>query len=49
MLEEMVIRNNLETSFPNIDETNNVFVYSPDNGNLWVKIKIPGEVMKLMT
>ena len=32
----------LETyySFPNIDETN-VFVYSPDNGNLWVKIKIP--------
>ena len=34
---------NLETyySFPNIDETNNIFVYSPDNGNLWVKIKIP--------
>ena len=34
---------NLETyySFPNIDETNNVFVYSPDNGNSWVKIKIP--------
>ena len=34
---------NLETyySFPNIDETNNVFVYSHDNGNLWVKIKIP--------
>ena len=34
---------NLETyySFPNIDETNNLFVYSPDNGNLWVKIKIP--------
>ena len=34
---------NLETyySFPNIDETNNVFVYSPDNSNLWVKIKIP--------
>ena len=32
---------NLETyySFPNIDETNNVFVYSPDNGNSWVKIK----------
>ena len=31
---------NLETyySFPNIDETNNVFVYSPDNGNSWVKI-----------
>ena len=26
---------NLKTyySFPNIDETNNVFVYSPDNGN----------------
>ena len=34
---------NFETyySFPNIDETNNVFVYSPDNGNSWVKIKIP--------
>ena len=34
---------NLETyySFPNIDESNNIFVYSPDNGNLWVKIKIP--------
>ena len=34
---------NLETcySFPNIDETNNVFVYSLDNGNSWVKIKIP--------
>ena len=33
---------NLETyySFPNIDESNNVFVYSPDNGNSWVKIKI---------
>ena len=32
---------NLETyySFPNIDETNNVFVYSPDNGNSWVKNK----------
>ena len=32
---------NLETyySFPNIDETNNVFVYSPDNGNSWVKKK----------
>ena len=34
---------NLETyySFPYIDETNNVFVYSPDNGNSWEKIKIP--------
>ena len=34
---------NLETyySFPNIDETNNIFVYSPDNGNSWEKIKIP--------
>ena len=34
---------NLETyySFPYIDETNNVFVYSLDNGNSWVKIKIP--------
>ena len=34
---------NLETyySFPNIDETNNVFLYSPDNGNSWIKIKIP--------
>ena len=33
---------NLETyySFPNIDETNNLFVYSPDNGNSLVKIKI---------
>ena len=31
---------NFETyySFPNIDETNNVLVYSPDNGNLLVKI-----------
>ena len=28
-------------SFPNIDETNNVFVYYPENGNSWVKIKIP--------
>ena len=34
---------NLETyySFPNMDESNNIFVYSPDNGNSWVKIKIP--------
>ena len=34
---------NLETyySFPNIDESNNVFVYSPDQGVTWVKIKIP--------
>ena len=34
---------NLKTyySFSNIDETNDVFVYSPDNGNSWVKIKIP--------
>ena len=34
---------NLETyySFSNTDETNSVFVYSPDNGNSWVKIKIP--------
>ena len=34
---------NLETyySFPNIDETSNVFIYSPDNGNSWVKIKNP--------
>ena len=34
---------NLETyySFPNIDETNSVFVFYPDNGNSWVKIKIP--------
>ena len=28
-------------SFPNIDETNNVFVYFPDNCYSWVKIKIP--------
>ena len=36
---------NLEThySFPNIDETSNVFIYSPDNGDSWVKIKIPEE------
>ena len=27
--------------FPNIDESNNVFVCSPDNCNLWEKIKIP--------
>ena len=34
---------NLETYylFLNIDETNNVFVYSQDNGNSWIKIKIP--------
>ena len=34
---------NLETyySFPNINETNNWFVYSPDDGNTWVTIKIP--------
>ena len=34
---------NLETfySFPNIDDSNNVFVYSPDNGTSWEKIKIP--------
>ena len=34
---------NLETyySFPNIDDSSNVFVYSPDNGNSWEKIKIP--------
>ena len=33
---------NLETyySFPNMDESNNIFVYSPDNSNLWVKIKV---------
>ena len=28
-------------SDPNIDESNNVFVYSPDNGNSWEKIRIP--------
>ena len=35
---------NLETyyAFPTyIDESNNVFIYSPDNGNSWLKIKIP--------
>ena len=34
---------NLETyySFPNIDETNTVFVYSHDQGVTWTKIKIP--------
>ena len=40
---------NLKTyySFPNIDQTNNVFVYSPDNGNSWVKIKFPREVNEI--
>ena len=34
---------NLETyySFPSIDDTNNVFVYSHDQGVTWTKIKIP--------
>ena len=34
---------NLETyySFLNIDNTNNVFVYSHDQGQTWTKIKIP--------
>ena len=34
---------NLETyySFPNIDNTNNTFVYSHDQGTTWTKIKIP--------
>ena len=34
---------NLETyySFPNIDDSNNVFVYSHDQGQTWTKIKIP--------
>ena len=34
---------NLETyySFPNIDESNNLFVYSPGRGQTWVKIRIP--------
>ena len=34
---------NFETyySFFNIDESNNVFVYSPDNGNSWEKIRFP--------
>ena len=34
---------NLETNnlFPNIDKSNNVFVYSPDNGNSWGKKRIP--------
>ena len=34
---------NLETyySLPNINDSNNVFVYSPDNSNSWEKIKIP--------
>ena len=40
---------NLEThySFPNIDETNNLFIYSPDNSNLWVKIKIPEGIYEI--
>ena len=34
---------NLETyySFPNIDDSNNIFVYSHDQGQTWTKIKIP--------
>ena len=34
---------NLETYylFPNIDESNNMFVYSNHNGNSWEKIRIP--------
>ena len=34
---------NLETyySFPNIDNTNNLFVYSHDQGKTWTKLKIP--------
>ena len=34
---------NLETyySFPNIDNSNNIFVYSHDQGQTWTKIKIP--------
>ena len=34
---------NLETyySFPNIDNSNNTFVYSHDQGQTWTKIKIP--------
>ena len=34
---------NLETyfSFPNIDESNNMFISSPDNGTSWVKLRIP--------
>ena len=34
---------NLETyySFPNIDNSNNTFVYSHDQGVTWTKIKIP--------
>ena len=34
---------NLETyySFPNIDDSNNTFVYSHDLGQTWTKIKIP--------
>ena len=33
---------NLETyySFPNIDASNNVFIYSPDNGTSWVESRI---------
>ena len=34
---------NLETyySFSNIDDSNNIFVYSHDQGQTWTKIKIP--------
>ena len=27
-------------SFPNIDASNNTFIYSPDNGTSWVKLRI---------
>ena len=34
---------NLKTyySFPNIDDSNNIFVYSHDQGQTWTKIKNP--------
>jgi len=34
---------NLETyySFPNVDDTNNHFSYSPDGGGIWYHILIP--------
>ena len=34
---------NLETyySFPNVDDTNNQFSYSPDGGETWHRILIP--------
>ena len=39
LIQDLPLRNLLLVS--KFDESNNIFVYSPDNGNSWVKIKIP--------